>query len=102
MQKGCQGVHLALVGQQIGQHGRQLQHLRRKACVLRLSGGILMGFRIGDLEAGQHGLQSFGPVLRCGQFEGHGSVADLALGSHQPLRKRRLLDQEGARDLDHA
>ena len=62
----------------------------------RARGVALVEQEVHDRE---HATDTLGPASRIGNAERDPRVADLALGPHQPLRHRRLGDEERTRDL---
>jgi hypothetical protein len=52
-----------------------------------------------QVDDGEHGAEALGEQVVRGHAKGDARLADAPLGAHEPLRKRRLGDEEGARDL---
>jgi hypothetical protein len=93
--------HSGSLGQQLGQHRRQVQHLTGVAGMLPGPGGILVGAGIGHFQGREHRRQPFRPGLGAGDLERHAGLGDLLLGAGQALEHGRLGDQERAGDLLH-
>jgi hypothetical protein len=49
---------------------------------------------VGDFDRRKHGIEPLGPRLGFRHFERHAGLRDLALGTNQALRERRLGKQE--------
>ena len=88
-----QPVDLRLVGHQLGQRAAQPQRLGRGLAA------VAVGLVEDQVDDGEHGGQPVGQQVVGRHPEGDPGRLDLALGAHQPLRHRRLGDEEGARDL---
>ena len=90
---------LRFVRQQLGEHTCDVEHLGRVVEVRPGAGCILVRASIRDFDRRQHGIEPLGPRLRSRHFERHAGLRDLALGSDQALRERRLRKQECSGDL---
>ena len=87
-------MHLRLVGHQLGERPAEPDRLRRE---LAAAGRIaLVEDQVDDRE---HRVEPLGQQVLGRHPEGDPGGLDLALRPHEPLRHRRLGDQERARDL---
>ena len=88
-----QAVHLGLVGHQLGERPPEPERLGRQVAA---AGVALVEDQVDDRE---HGGEAIGQQVVGRHPERDPGGLDLALRPHQPLRHRRLGDQEGAGDL---
>ena len=88
-----QAVHLGLVGHQLGERPPEPERLGRQLAAAAVA---LVEDQVDDRE---HGGEPIGQQVVGRHPERDPGGLDLALGPHQPLRHRRLGDQEGAGDL---
>jgi len=88
-------VRLRLVGHQRGEHGREADRLRAQLAPRRRP---VAGVE-DEVDGGVHRPESVGKKVLGRHAEWDACVADLPLRAHEPLRERRLRDEEAAGDL---
>ena len=88
-----QAVHLGLVGHQLGERAAEPDRLGGEVAAPAVA---LVEDQVDDRE---HRGEPVGQQVRGRHAERDPGGPDLALRAHEPLRHRRLGDEEGARDL---
>ena len=92
-------MHLGLVGHELGHRPTEPDRLGRQLAAGGWRGIALVEDQVDDRE---HGDEPIGQLMVGRHAEGDRGGLDLALRTHQPLRHRRLGNQERACDLDGA
>ena len=88
--QGEQAPHLGLRRQPLRQHAREPDRFVGEAPSPRIgAGGALPAAAVGGVDRFEDGLEPLWQLTVFRHFEGDAGVADLRLGSHQPLPHRR-------------